>query len=158
MKTNDIRSTDIVISQVVLEVSKSIHRKLYCGEVFIKQEDRKYTIYVKSIYGVKFIKLTVDIDPETWNLRFRLFHDWYTSAYEEFNPGKEIKPLKTILINNLKNYTEKDEIKYIVNYFSGASRNYYKYFRDNLSILYKGKKCLWSYLKFWFKWPKKRPI
>lgn len=158
MKINDINSTDIVISRVVLELSKSIHRKLYCGEIFIKQEEKKYIIYVKSIYGVKFIKLVVDIDPETWHLRFRLFHDWYTNAYEEFNPGKEVKPIKTILINNLKNYIEKNEIKYIINYFSEASRNYYKYFKHNLFTLHKGKKCFWNYLKLWFKWPKKRPI
>lgn len=150
--------TDTVIRQVLINLSHLIHRKLYCGDICIKQEDLKYTVYIKSIYGVKFIKLIVDIDPNSWYLRFRIYHDWCLNALESVDPEKEGKPLKTILINDLKDFEKRGEIKYIIDYFSEASRNNYKYFRDNLSTLHKGKKSFWNYIKFWFKWPKKRPI
>lgn len=165
MKKNKASVVDAVLGQVSIDTSFQIHRKLYCGDICInKNKDKNsYTIYVKSVYGVKFIKLVIDTDPETWFMRLRIYHDWCSYQYEEDTKSgkktnKEEKPLKTILINELSNFIEKDEIKYIINYFSEASRNNYKYFRDNLSVLHKGKKSFWNYLKYWFKWPRKRPI
>ena len=159
MKKENNSPLTVVLKQLIINLSYFIQRKLYCGDVYIvRKSDQEYIIHVKSFYGIKFIKLIVDIDPNSWYLRFRLYHDWCLNDAEIINADKVSKPLKTILINDLKNFIEKDEIKYIINYFSEASRNNYKYFRDNLSILHKGKKSFWNYIKFWFKWPKKRPI
>lgn len=152
-----------VLRQIAMDISFQIRRRLYCGEICIDENKEKnsYTIYVKSIYGVKFIKLILDTDPESWFLRLRIYHDWCSYQYEEDSKaGKKVskdeKPLKVILMNELSDYVEKEEIKYVVDYFSKASKNNYTYFRDNLSNLHKNKKCIWKYIKYWFKWPKRR--
>lgn len=141
--------------KVAIDISYEIEKKLYSGNIRLDaiKKNESYIFSVDSVFnGIKFLKLHIDKDLNSKAIRFRIFHDWIGDFNKE-----STKPLKTILLSCdfFSDYLKSDEIKYIVEYFSKASRDHYSFYKEELTKIHNGKFGIIKYIKQWLNWNRK---